>query len=69
MHDSTQTSSPFQHVVVSSQEADERVKEARQLFQRTLAIWAGDMLVLRSQSFQEPRWPGQVDHGLLGKVA
>jgi len=69
MHDCTQTSSPFQHVVVNPHEADDRVKEARQLFQRTLAKWAGDMLVLRSQSFQEPRWPDQVDPGLLGKVA
>ena len=69
MHDSTQTSSPSRHVVIHPHEAQERVQEARQLFQRTLSKWAGDMLVLRSQAFQEPRWPDEVDPGLLGKAA
>lgn len=69
MHDSTQASSPARHVVVHPHEAEERVQEARQLFQRTLSNWACDMLVLRSQAFQEPRWPDEVDPGLLGKAA
>ncbi len=49
------------HELVHPLEVAERVEEARMLFQRTLSKWAGDMLVLRSQSMQGPRWPGQID--------
>lgn len=35
---------------------DPRVRAARRLFQRTLAAWVGDLLVLRRAGALDPRW-------------
>jgi len=35
---------------------DQRVVQARRLFQRTLASWASDVLLIRHQRMAEPAW-------------
>lgn len=37
-------------------DADRRVRQARSLFQQTLAQWASDVLVLQSQGERTPTW-------------
>lgn len=69
MHEHVNTSVQSVHLKVDHCDALERVEEARHLFQRTLAKWAGDMLVLRSQSIQGPRWPELADPSLLDRAA
>jgi hypothetical protein len=35
---------------------EQRVADARKLFQRTLAAWASDVLVIRQHQLHEPAW-------------
>jgi hypothetical protein len=40
----------------SAAACDRYVTDARQIFHRTLASWASDVLVLRQQGLHEPAW-------------
>jgi len=49
------TSFPFQDPAIAEQ-ARLAVQDARLVYQRTLAAWVGDLLVLRRAGLAEPAW-------------
>jgi len=53
---------PFADPVVAEQ-ARRAVLDARRVYQRTLAAWVGDLLVLRRDGHDEPRWHAGRDTG------
>ncbi len=50
-------------------EAQRAVQVARQVFARTLACWAGDLLDLRSRGLHEATWTGQSGRRRLRRAA
>ncbi len=55
------TSFEFEDPAVVAEQARRAVRDARLLYQRTLAAWVGDLLVLRRAGLDEPKWhPGSV---------
>ena len=53
---------PFADPVVAEQ-ARRAVQDARLVYQRTLAAWVGDLLVLRRAGLAEPAWHADHDSG------
>ncbi len=53
---------PFQDPAVAEQ-ARRAVRNARRVYQRTLAAWVGDLLVLRRAGLDEPAWHAGRDTG------
>ena len=59
------TSFPFEDPAVVAEQARRAVQDARLVYQRTLAAWVGDLLVLRRAGHDEPRWHAASDTGRL----
>ncbi len=57
------TSFPFEDPAVVAEQARRAVRDARLVYQRTLAAWVGDLLVLRRAGLDEPRWHPGSDTG------
>ena len=54
---------PFADPVAVAEQARRAVLDARRVYQRTLAAWVGDLLVLRQAGLDEPRWHAGHDAG------
>jgi len=54
---------PFEDPAVAEQ-ARRAVLNARRVYQRTLAAWVGDLLVLRRAGLAEPAWRAGPDTGV-----
>ncbi len=54
---------PFEDPAVAEQ-ARVAVRDARLVYQRTLAAWVGDLLVLRRAGLAEPAWHAGPDTGV-----
>ena len=57
------TSFPFEDPAVVAEQATRAVRDARLVYQRTLAAWVGDLLVLRRAGLDEPAWQAGRDAG------
>lgn len=57
-------------VIASTEvEARDAVREARSMFQRTLASWASDMLLLQRRGLHEPTWDTRAASQRLRRAA
>lgn len=60
---------PIMMAAASEAEAHDAARGARAMFQRTLASWASDMLLLQRRGLHEPTWDNGASSTRLRKAA
>lgn len=60
---------PIMMSAASEAEAHDAARGARTMFQRTLASWASDMLILQHRGLHEPTWDTGASSHRLRKAA